>query len=99
VDREAVAVGFGQNVRRERRVNAELSQAALGIRVQIHAVEVGQIERGERLPRLDTILKLAAGLDVSPRVLLAGLQWRPGYYVDGDFYVEDRSLKPKRVRA
>jgi transcriptional regulator with XRE-family HTH domain len=100
VDREDLAVAFGKNLWRQRRVEAKLSQTALGARVQVHRVEIGELERGVRLPRLDTILKLSAGVDVPPRVLLAGLYWRPGRYIEGDFYVEDRSLKPsKRVAA
>lgn len=35
---------------------------------------VGAIERGERDPRLDTILKLAWSLELPPAVLLHGVE-------------------------
>ncbi|HEX5376582.1 MAG TPA: helix-turn-helix transcriptional regulator [Solirubrobacterales bacterium] len=81
---------FGGNLRRARR-RADLSQMQLARLVELNRVDVGQLERGRRLPRLDTILKLSAGVCDAPCVLLAGLRWRPGYYVDGDFCVEDAS--------
>ena len=33
------------------------------------------IEWGERLPRIDTLIKLAGGFGVSPCELLAGIVW------------------------
>jgi transcriptional regulator with XRE-family HTH domain len=81
---------FGGNLRRARR-RAGLSQAQLARLVELNRVDVGQLERGLRLPRLDTILKLSAGVEQSSCVLLAGLRWRPGYYVEGGFCVEDAS--------
>jgi transcriptional regulator with XRE-family HTH domain len=54
----------------------------------MHRVNVSELERGLRLPRVDTILKLATGLGVSACVLLEGMEWRAGRYVDGDFYVD-----------
>jgi transcriptional regulator with XRE-family HTH domain len=81
---------FGDNLRRHRR-RADFSQGDLAELIDIQRSEIGKLERGERLPRLDTILKLAAGVDASPCVLLAGLHWQPGYTVEGKFYVEDGS--------
>ena len=56
------------------------------------------LELGQRLPYLDTILKLAAGTNVSTRVLLAGMQWRPGYfvYVEGEFEIEHPAARLRR---
>ncbi|HET7486178.1 MAG TPA: helix-turn-helix transcriptional regulator [Solirubrobacterales bacterium] len=81
---------FGGNLRRARR-RADLSQVQLARLVELNRVDVGQLERGRRLPRLDTILKLSAGVEQSSCVLLAGLRWRPGYYVNGGFCVDDPS--------
>jgi DNA-binding XRE family transcriptional regulator len=81
---------FGGNLRRARR-RADLSQMQLAHLVELHRGDIGQLERGLRLPRLDTILKLSAGVEQSSCVLLAGLCWRPGYYVDGGFCVDDAS--------
>lgn len=58
-----VARRFGANLRRVRR-QADLSQEQLGLHSGLHRTEVGLLERGARVPRLDTLLKLAAGLGV-----------------------------------
>jgi HTH-type transcriptional regulator/antitoxin HipB len=83
-----LAKHFGRTLRRARR-RAGLTQGELGRLAELHRGEIGKLEGGQRLAKLDTILKLAAGVDASACVLLAGLRWRPGYYVEGDFYVED----------
>jgi transcriptional regulator with XRE-family HTH domain len=88
-----VAQCFGANLRHLRR-HAGLNQAALGRRVELHRSEIGLLERGLRLPRLDTIVKLSAGAEASLCSLLAGLRWRPGYYVEGEFLVDDVSEPP-----
>lgn len=82
---------FGGNLRHARR-RADLSQMQLARLVELNRVDVGQLERGLRLPRLDTILKLSAGVRDSPCALLAGLRWCPGYYVEGAFCVDDPSV-------
>jgi DNA-binding XRE family transcriptional regulator len=81
---------FGGNLRRAR-WRTGLSQVQLARLVELHRGDVGQLERGRRLPRLDTILKLSAGVRDSPCVLLDGLRWHPGHYVEGGFCVEDDS--------
>jgi transcriptional regulator with XRE-family HTH domain len=68
---------FGRQVWRLRR-RAYLSQDDLAGLLDLHRTEISQLERGLRDPRLDTILKLAAGIEVSPCDLIAGLRWRPG---------------------
>jgi transcriptional regulator with XRE-family HTH domain len=37
----------------------------------MHRTEIGLLERSERAPRLDTIVKLARALDIEPAELLA----------------------------
>lgn len=83
-----LAERFARNLWRSRQ-RAGLTQEELARLTELSRVDIGVLERGERLPRLDTVLKLSAGTEVSPCVLLAGLRWRPGYYVEGDFYIED----------
>ncbi|HEU4905551.1 MAG TPA: helix-turn-helix transcriptional regulator [Solirubrobacterales bacterium] len=68
---------LGANVRRVRK-RTGISQEALGVRSGLHRTEVGLLERGERVPRIDTLIKLAAGLEVEPAVLLAGIEWTEG---------------------
>lgn len=86
---------FGLNLWRSRR-RAGLSQEELGDRVGLSRDAVCQLELGRRLPRLDTILRLAAGTNVSTGFLLEGMGWRPGRYVDGDFYVEHPAASLRR---
>ncbi|HEU4904596.1 MAG TPA: helix-turn-helix transcriptional regulator [Solirubrobacterales bacterium] len=83
-----VATGFGQNLVRCRR-QARLSQEELGYRAGLHRTEIGLLERGERTPRADTIVKLAGSLSVPAGELLAGLEWAPGRIevVEGGFKV------------
>ena len=96
-----LAERFGRNLWLRRR-RAGLTQEELARLTELHRADIGELERGLRLPRLDTILKVSAGVEASPCVLLAGLRWRPGYYVAGDFYVEDgagRAARPKKGAA
>ncbi len=64
---------FAENLRRYR-LRAGLSQEALGLRCGLDRTEVGKLERGERQPRLETIVKVARGLDVKPAQLLRGIE-------------------------
>ena len=73
----SVADQFGANLRYCRRL-AKLSQEELAVRASIHRTAVGMIERGERLPRIDTLVKLTGALGVSADELLDGLGWEPG---------------------
>ncbi len=52
-----------------------LSQQGAAERAGLHRTEVALIEGGKRLPRLDTIVKLAGALEVEPCALLAGMAW------------------------
>jgi transcriptional regulator with XRE-family HTH domain len=74
--RYEVAVGFGENLRRLRR-GAGLSQEELSFLSSVHRTDISKIERGESLPRTDTLLKLAGGLGVPAQELLDGLAWEP----------------------
>jgi transcriptional regulator with XRE-family HTH domain len=59
------------------RLQAGLSQQELAERVGMNRVALGELERGRRLPRLDTILKLVAGLEVKNCDLVAWMWWDP----------------------
>ncbi len=68
---------FAANLVRIRK-EADLSQEELAIMASLHRTEISLLERGVRLPRLDTLVKLAASLEVSADELLAGIVWEPG---------------------
>jgi transcriptional regulator with XRE-family HTH domain len=80
----SVAQRFGVNLvaLRER---AGLSQEDLAFRAALHRTEIGLLERGARLPRIDTLVKLAGALGVEPGNLLAGIAWKPGEARPGRF--------------
>lgn len=59
----------------ELRGRVALSQAGTAERAGLHRTEVALIEGGKRVPRLDTIVKLAGALEVEPCALLAGMAW------------------------
>ena len=66
---EKVLKAFSQTIR-EARKDLKLTQEQLGERCDMHPVFISEIERGIRNPSLDTILKLAKGLEVEPGVLI-----------------------------
>lgn len=78
---------FAQNLKRQRR-RSGLSQEELSFLAEIHRTEIGMLERGIRMPRLDTIVKIAGGLDVEPDELLVGMRWTIGSHTAGSFTIE-----------
>jgi len=87
-----VAGRFGDNLARCRR-EADLSQEELGFRASLNRTQIGILERGERLPRIDTLLKLAGALALSPEALLKGMVWRPGTAQVGGFQVSSSATE------
>jgi transcriptional regulator with XRE-family HTH domain len=79
-----IAALFGDNLARQRKL-ADLSQEELSYLASLHRTEISQLERGLRLCRIDTLVKLKASLEVSADDLLAGLDWSPGDYRPGGF--------------
>jgi len=83
----AFAIRFGENLASHRESN-HLSQEELGFRAELHRTAVGQLERGERVPRADTLVKLAGTLGIPVEALLQGLAWTPGTRAPGTMGVE-----------
>jgi transcriptional regulator with XRE-family HTH domain len=79
-----VAQRFGANLVHHRK-QAGLSQEQLGLQADLHRTEIGLLERGARVPRVDTLLKLAVALRVAPGDLLDGIAWQPGTVSPGRF--------------
>ena len=73
---EAAALGcrFGQNLIVLRR-RVGLSQVGTAERAGLDRTEIGLLERGRRVPRLDTVVKLGGAVEVQPCVLLEGMVW------------------------
>lgn len=72
-----IAARFGDNLARCRK-RADLSQDELSVRASVHRTEISQLERGLRVARIDTLIKLAVSLEVSADELLVGIDWVPG---------------------
>lgn len=69
-------LSFATNLLTARKA-AGITQAELGERCGLHRTEVSLLERAGREPRLETIVKLAAGLETSVEVLCGGISWDP----------------------
>lgn len=85
---DEVARRFGANLKRARR-QAGFSQEELSRLASLHRTEIGLLENGARLPRVDTLLKLGAALAVDPAVLLEGIRWIVGDPRPGSFDVHE----------
>ncbi len=79
-----IATTFGKNLNRCRKASG-LSQEELAVGASLHRTEIGLLERGERLPRIDTVIKLAGALAVPPSELISGIDWNPGTTSRGSF--------------
>lgn len=88
-----IAALFGENLARCRQ-RAEMSQEELGVGASLHRTEISQLERGLRVARIDTLVKLAGALGVSPCELIEGIEWSPGSTMTGQFM-----LAPKGERG
>jgi transcriptional regulator with XRE-family HTH domain len=64
-----VLVSFAANLRRRRKALG-LSQEQLGARANIQMADISRYENGTRDPRITTIARLAAALDVAIADLL-----------------------------
>jgi XRE family transcriptional regulator, regulator of sulfur utilization len=83
-----IATRFGQNLARCRR-QAGFSQEELGVLASLHRTEIGMLERGVRLARIDTLIKLAGAMEIPPGELLDGLDWMPAGPRVGQFRVRE----------
>lgn len=83
-----VAKQFGRNLL-DARHRAGFSQEELGRLTSLHRTHIGYMEGGQRLPRVDTLIKLASALAVGADELLEGIEWiapnaeKPGNFSTG----------------
>jgi XRE family transcriptional regulator, regulator of sulfur utilization len=84
-----IADRFGENLARCRK-RAGMSQEELGVRASLHRTEISLLERGTRLPRIDTAIKLAGALELPLSELIEGIDWSPGSTTVGRFSLDAR---------
>jgi transcriptional regulator with XRE-family HTH domain len=85
--KQEVADRFAENLRRARKA-AGVSQEELGNRCSLHRTEIGLLERGGRIPRVDTLIKIATGLGIRIDCeLLEGISWSPATTQSGGFTI------------
>ncbi len=65
----SIAIAFGSAVR-EFRMLCAVSQEELALIANVERSHMGKIERGEHLPNLALIIKLAAALKLTPGTLI-----------------------------
>ncbi len=94
---EEVAARFGQNLVRCRR-RAALSQEELGARASLHRTEIGLLEHGMRVARIDTLIKLAGAMAIPPSDLTEGIHWTPGEPSGGGFSFSGSDSGARRRR-
>lgn len=79
-----VAERFGRNLARLREQTG-ITQEEFAFRASLHRTEIGLLERGGRVPKIDTLAKLAGALGVPAAALLDGIVWEPGDFRRGRF--------------
>jgi transcriptional regulator with XRE-family HTH domain len=85
---EEAAIQLGRNLWLARR-RADYSQEEVAALCGLHRTEIGQLEKGRRFPRVDTLIKLAGALEVGADELLRGIVWSvPGSTPKGSFVIE-----------
>jgi transcriptional regulator with XRE-family HTH domain len=93
-----IAARFGQNLRRCRK-RVDLSQEELSVRASLHRTEISHLERGLRVARVDTLVKLRGSLGVSADELLDGMGWDPGGTRIGEFRADEPSTETAGAQA
>jgi transcriptional regulator with XRE-family HTH domain len=83
-----MAERFAKNLVKQRQA-AGLSQEELAFRASIHRTQISLLENGGRLPRFETLIKLAGSLEVSVEILTEGIVWEPILSVTGGLKVSD----------
>jgi DNA-binding XRE family transcriptional regulator len=67
---------FAKNLRHLRGVR-RMTQEEVARLTEMHRTEISLLERGQREPRLGTLIKLSAVLEFPMRDFLEGIEWAP----------------------
>lgn len=88
---------IGRNIRRVR-MEKRWNQAELAERAGLSENYIGNIERGEKTPSLETFIHLVNALGTSADILLADVL-DTGYQVKNTLYAEKLAVLPQQERA
>jgi transcriptional regulator with XRE-family HTH domain len=93
-----VSEQLGANLRKARR-DAFMSQEDLSRRTGLHRTEIGTLERGLRIPRLDTAIKVLGATNVDPGELFRGVAWHePSRFDEKGWFTVDGDDGPVDLR-
>lgn len=67
--KKVISQKFGERIK-SYRIERHYSQEEVAFRAEISTIYYGRVERGERCPTIDTLIKLSNALGVSPAELL-----------------------------
>jgi transcriptional regulator with XRE-family HTH domain len=81
---------LGGNLR-ECRQRLGISQHELAFGAETHITAISPLELGQKLPRIDTFIRLAGALEAAPNDLVAGILWTPAEPIvtPGGFEIPD----------
>lgn len=80
-------IAIGENIRKYRKMKA-LSQENLAEKTDLSANYIGMIERGEKMPSLETFITILNALDISADMVLCDV-------VNADYEVKNSLLNEK----
>lgn len=91
---------LGMNMRKARK-QLSISQHELGFRAEVHPAAISPLELGEVLPKIETFIRLAGALEVTPGDLTAGILWLPPKrtVVPGNFEVPSDPARAAEAAA
>ena len=90
------AARLGANVR-EMRTHIGLTQRRLAESAALSVSGVGALERGERVPRADTVFRLASALGVRIERLYVGIAWTSPPTGPGEFSLPSREERHRET--
>ena len=88
---------LGENLRRARRW-AAMSQEEVARGAAVHRTEIGLLEQGQRVPGVETLIKVAQTINVPESSLLEGIAWVPGIDGKRGAFVLSSPLDPSMLR-
>lgn len=97
MQKQQIMEATAERIRRLRK-QRDMSQEELALRAGINTVYFGQIERGQKCPTVDTLYKIAMGLEV-PLPDLLRFDTAPSDIEDTDVYVVQlmKRIPPSKV--